>query len=81
MFLRQPKNGRPTADELREAFRRRLFEVLGSAREDREIRVEKASSGLPGANGQSDAAERLRGMPTTRIDGLLPDYLRPQPSD
>lgn len=78
VFARQPKNGGPTAEERREAYRRMLFEVLGSAKEDWTVRVE---DGLAGANEQSDAAERLQGMPTTRIDGLRPAYLQPQPSD
>jgi hypothetical protein len=55
-----------------------LFEVLGSAKEDWTVSVE---DGLAGANEQSDAAERLQGMPTTRVNGLLPARLEPQPSD
>ncbi len=81
MFTRQPKNGGPTAEERREAYRRMLFEALGPAKEDWTVRVEDAPDGLAGANEQSDAAERLQGMPTTRVNGLLPARLEPQPVD
>ena len=81
MFTRQPKNGGPTAEERRKAYRRMLFEALGSAKEDWTVRVEDTPEELAGANGTRDAAERLQGMPTTRIDRLLPARLQPQPSD
>ncbi len=34
MFGRQPKNAGPTVEQLRQAYRRRVFQVLGPAEED-----------------------------------------------
>lgn len=73
MYPWQPKSGRPKSEELHEAYRRRLLEVLGSPSENMGFDVEKTAVDMSGSNGQGDATEHLPdvpvGMPNSWMEG------------